>query len=74
MCDAVSVARVLALTVVGEHFDDAAVGNRAMRAFHHHALQLCLESGQAGKATFDLDQLCLGDCVGGLAGLVGSIR
>ena len=42
MCDAVSVARVLALTVVGEHFDDAAGRDLAVAAPPDHCLHFRL--------------------------------
>ena len=65
MCEAVSVARVLALTVVGEHFDDAAGRDLAVTAPLDHRLQFRLERRQAADPLLDVGETGPGDRIGG---------
>ncbi len=70
MYDEVSMARVLALTVVGEHFDDAAGRDATVTASLDHRLQFCLERAQAADPLLDIRKARLGDAVGRRARLV----
>lgn len=63
------MARVHALPVIRQHFDDAAFGQAAVAAFLDHHRKLRFERLQAGDALLDLGQTRAGDCVRRGAGL-----
>ena len=60
--------------MVAQDLDDMTIGNPPARALHDHTFQFYLQSRQAQNAAFHLGQLCLGDGIGGSAGLVGIVR
>jgi hypothetical protein len=64
----VSVMRVSALAVIGEHLDDTALIDAAVAAALDHLLQFRLQRIQTADTLLDLDETCLGDGIGGGAG------
>ena len=55
---------VLALPMIGQHFNHPTLGNLAMRATGNHALKLCLQGCEAGDPLLHLHQARAGDKIG----------
>jgi len=67
------MARVRALAMIGQHFDNAALVDPAMAAPFNHQVQFSLQRRQAANALFDLRQASLRNAIGGRTGLRGVI-
>jgi hypothetical protein len=57
-----------ALTVIGEHFDNAAIGDISLSASLDHQFQLGFESRKAANPLLDVGKARPSDAVGGRAG------
>lgn len=60
--------------VVSQHLDHPTVADAATCTLLQHALQLGLEGDEPGYPRLHLGELRPGDAIGGVAGLIGSIR
>tara|TARA_R110002051_G_scaffold280461_1_gene342059 strand:- start:59 stop:394 length:336 start_codon:yes stop_codon:yes gene_type:complete len=64
----------LALIVVGENFNNAAVADATVITFVDHALQFMSQGLQSLDATFNLYQVTAGDTVGLMTGILWPFR